>query len=293
MIRSWKRKGEWLELVYSDLTDEAMGEKVAHKLGIPDKMWARLQRENGVEAAGSRIRVKLFPRQSSGFVEEWADIEPLYEDDFCLVVNKPAGMPVHPTEPGQGGTLANAVAWHYASTGQQTAVRHIHRLDADTTGPVLYAKNELAQSKLDEAMRDKEIGRIYVAVVQGQVTADHGTVNAPIGRDRHHSGRRRISPTGDQAVTHYETVQRLQGATLVRLELETGRTHQIRVHMSHLGHPLVGDVMYGGPASSSFRRQALHGERLVFPHPFSGETVTVDAPWPDDFVRLVDELRFR
>jgi 23S rRNA pseudouridine1911/1915/1917 synthase len=246
-----------------------------------------------VETTGSRFRIKLFPRQLPGFVEEWADIELLYEDDFCLVAGKPAGMPVHPTEPGQSGTLANAVAWHYASTGQQTAVRHIHRLDADTTGPVLYAKSELAQTKLDEAMRRKEIGRTYVAVVQGHIAAERGTVDAPIGRDRHSKNRRRVSRTGDSAVTHYETLLRLRGATLVRLELETGRTHQIRVHMNHLGHPLIGDELYNGPESPFIRRQALHGERLVFPHPLQGEPVAVDAPWPDDFARLVDELRLR
>lgn len=293
MIRAWKRKGEWLELPYFEATDGSLGENVAGQLGIPDSMWTRLLREGGVETAGSRMRLKLFPWQTSGFVEEWADIEPLYEDDFCLVVNKPAGMAVHPTEPGQSGTLANAVAWHYASTGQQTAVRHVHRLDADTTGPVLYAKNELALAKLDAAMRRKEIGRFYIAVAGGRLEAERGTVDAPVGRDRHHKSRRRVSPTGDSAVTHYETVQPLRGATLVRLWLETGRTHQIRVHMSHLGHPLVGDVLYGGLRTSSFDRQALHGERLVFPHPLSDESVAVDAPWPDDFAGLVDKLRLR
>lgn len=291
MNLSWKRKGEWLELPYSETADGAMGANVAKRLNIPDGMWRRLLREGGVEVSGSRIRLKLFPRQSSGFVEEWADIEPLYEDDFSLVVGKPAGMPVHPTEPGQGGTLANAVAWHFASTGQDTAVRHIHRLDADTTGPVLYAKNELAQAKLDEAMRRKHIGRTYIALAHGQIAAERGAIDAPIGRDRHHKSRRRVSSTGDHAVTRFEVVERFPGATLVRLELETGRTHQIRVHLSHLGHPLVGDVLYGGVPAGSIRRQALHGERLVFPHPLSTVPVIVEAPWPDDLSALVAEYR--
>jgi 23S rRNA pseudouridine1911/1915/1917 synthase len=291
MSVSYKRRGEWLELPLPPhtLTDVPAGENVAAKLGIPPKLWARLRREGGVETTGRRLRLRLFPRQSFGFVPEWHDVNILYEDDFCLVAGKPAGMPVHPAERGMGGTLANAVAWHYESTGQETAVRHIHRLDADTTGPVLYAKNELALTLLDEAMRRKKIGRVYIAFVQGRLKQARLRVEAPIGRDRHLSGKRRVSPNGDPAVTHVEVVERYRDATLVRLTLETGRTHQIRVHMSHLGHPLLGDTLYGG-SSRRIGRQALHGETLTFPHPFGGEVIRVEAPWPDDLLRLADEL---
>jgi 23S rRNA pseudouridine1911/1915/1917 synthase len=196
---------------------------------------------------------------------------------------------VHPVERHGTGSLANAVAAYYASTGQAVAVRHIHRLDADTTGPVLYAKNALAQISLDAAMREKRIARVYLAVVHGVPARGRGTIDAPIGRDRHHAGRRRVSPTGEPAVTHYETVRAWpeHNTALLRLRLETGRTHQIRVHLSHIGHPLVGDTLYGGRPSPRIRRQALHGESLAFPHPWTRETVRVEAPLPADLADLV------
>ncbi|KIL40306.1 pseudouridine synthase [Gordoniibacillus kamchatkensis] len=292
MTAAYKRYGEWMELRLPRhiSTDEPPGENVAAQLGIPPKLWARLQREGGVETDGRRLRLRLFPRQSPGFEPEWHNIDILFEDDFCLVAAKPAGMPVHPAERGRGGTLANAVAWHYEASGQETAVRHIHRLDADTTGPVLYAKNELALAVLDEAMRRKHIGRTYVAFVHGSIEQERIRIDAPIGRDRHHAGKRRVSPGGDPAVTLVETLERFGDASLVRLTLETGRTHQIRVHMSHTGHPLLGDALYGG-STSRIGRQALHGEALAWPHPFGGETVRVEAPWPDDLLRLAGRLR--
>lgn len=218
--------------------------------------------------------------------------EVLFEDDHCLVLSKPAGMPVHQSSPGQQGTLDEAVLRHLIATGQQARARHIHRLDDWTSGPVLYAKHELAQLRLDEAMRDKEIERTYIAIVQGMPLQASGTIDKPIGRDRHHSARRRVSPTGDRAVTHYEVVQRLRGAALVRLTLETGRTHQIRVHMGYIGHPLLGDSLYGGPAQH-LSHQALHGEQLQFRHPLHGEWVTVHAPAPPWVDELVVKLSAR
>jgi 23S rRNA pseudouridine1911/1915/1917 synthase len=290
MIRSYNRKGEWLEQRLSSSLDGYTLEKVAPLLPVPQNLWNKLVRERGVELHGNLVRIKLFPRQSLQFIPEWLALEVLYEDDFCLVAAKPPGMRVHPTAPGETGTLANAVAAYYEATGQEVAVRHIHRLDKDTTGPVLYAKNELALLRLDEAMRQKQIGRTYIAVASGRIAKSKGTINQPIGRDRHHKSRRRVTPGGDRAVTHYEVVEQWKDACLVRLRLETGRTHQIRVHLRFLGHPLLGDEMYGGP-TGRFSRQALHGERLEFCHPWTGEKLRIDAPWPDDFARLVDDFR--
>jgi len=208
---------------------------------------------------------------------------PLYEDDWCLVVHKPAGMAVHPSRPGHRGTLDEWAARHTLARGESAPVRHIHRLDDDTTGPVLYAKNDLAQWRLDEAMRDKRIDRQYAALVHGIPRRSRGTIDAPIGKDRSHPARRRVSPSGDHAVTHYETVETYEAAALLRIRLETGRTHQIRVHLSHIGHPLVGDALYGAPPDARLRRQALHGERLSFVHPWTLEEVVVHAPLPADF----------
>lgn len=216
----------------------------------------------------------------------------LYEDDFCLVVHKPAGMAVHPDGSGSDTTLDHVVAAHYAASGGGVAVRHIRRLDKDTTGPVLYAKNEYAQLVLDEDMREKVISRRYAAIVEGVVPPALKVIDAPIGRDRHHAARRRVSPGGQSAVTLILGREVLQGGTSLKVQLETGRTHQIRVHLSHMGHPLYGDELYGGPrwGLTGSSRQALHGEVLAFSHPWSKERLEIADPWPEDMLRLREEL---
>lgn len=209
----------------------------------------------------------------------------LYEDDYCMVLDKPAGMPVHASFPGQKGTLDEAAALHCLLAGDPLPVRHVHRLDEDTSGPVLYSKNDLAQLQLDEQMREKCIDRRYIALVEGVPARKHGTVSAPIAKDRHHRSRRRVHAGGDEAVTHYEVLERFAAAALVGLRLETGRTHQIRVHMSHLGHPLLGDALYGG-STVLLGHQALHGQRLVFNHPLTGAGIEVESPIPDWFASV-------
>jgi 23S rRNA pseudouridine1911/1915/1917 synthase len=237
-----------------------------------------------------RTRLHLFPVEQIDFVANYMEpLDILFEDDFCLVVHKRAGLKVHPIQDktSETDTLANLVAAHYESSGQAIAVRHIHRLDADTTGLVLYAKCPFALQKLDEAMRDKKIGRTYVALVHGILKKKKGTIDAPIGKDRHHKSRRRVSATGQSAITHYEVIETYPGEesySLVRLTLETGRTHQIRVHMSHLGYPLLGDTLYGGKSfDGKVLRQMLHGETLSFTHPFTNEQLTIVDPLPEDF----------
>lgn len=293
-----KRKGEWLEVTLpAHISGEADRLKpwLLEQFGMPAGLLKQLNKEDGIQSAGGRLRLRLFPPRPAGFEPWWHPLDVLYEDDYCLVADKPAGLSVHPDGDGpSAGTLAGAVAFHYAASGQQVAVRHIHRLDNMTSGPVLYAKNAFAQAKLDEQMRLKHVERIYLALVHGVPGKARGTVRAPIGRDRHVSGKRRVSPGGQAAVTHYELVESFPAApaSLVRLRLETGRTHQVRVHMAHLGHPIIGDDLYGEP-DARIARQALHGERLLFRHPLTGEQVDVVAPWPADFARLLDVLRGR
>lgn len=288
------RKGEWWELPIPgpgfNLQDKEAYEAVERSFPIPRKIWGRLYSIGGIRQQVGKLLLHLFPPQSVRFEPEYAEVEVLFEDDFCMVVNKPAGMPVHPAESGQGGTLANAVAYYYESTGQACAVKHIHRLDSETTGAVLYAKNELAQYILDAAMRDKRIERQYIALAEGIFQNSHGTIHAPIGRDRHHSGKRRVTGGGDDAITHYRVRRQFEHSALIDVSLETGRTHQIRVHLSHIGHPLVGDALYGG-STRYLSRQALHGERLLFEHPLSGESLTVEAPLPNDLQRLLSGNR--
>jgi 23S rRNA pseudouridine1911/1915/1917 synthase len=302
-----QRKEEWYELIHSAADGTDVGEWLQAELELPVKYVRKLQADQGIRQKGKRIALRLFPREEPQFVADWDIPELLYEDDFCLVAAKPAGMAVHPSHPEHTNTLANALAGYYQLSGQACRIRHIHRLDEETTGPVLYAKNELAQLRFDEDMRSKTIGRIYLAIVHGKPGSLRGTIDAPIGRDRHVAGRYRVSPSGDQAITHYECLETYGSHTLVRLRLDTGRTHQIRVHLSHLGHPLLGDKLYGGKRelvtgksaagattgpSMPVARQALHGEQLVFQHPFTREPMVVQAPLPADMSEWLEQLRF-
>jgi 23S rRNA pseudouridine1911/1915/1917 synthase len=290
MSDSSVRRGEWLEIPFQQASAIPMEDWLFKQVGIPEKLINKLIKEQGVRVKSDRIMLQLFPEESDSYAANWTELEVLYEDDFCLAVNKPAGMKVHPTQAGEEMSLANAVAAHYLYTGQSCKVRHVHRLDEHTSGAVLYAKNELAQLKLDEQMRLKTIKRQYIAFVQGIVKSSKGKIDAPIGRDRHHPSKRRVSPTGDPALTHYELVENLQQAALLRLRLETGRTHQIRVHLSHIRHPILGDLLYGGNLNI-IGRQALHGEALRFPHPFLKQIVDVVAPWPTDLLKLHTDLQ--
>lgn len=301
---SWTRRGEWLEAMPGRAVTAAADAETAvdrwllDTAGMPAKLHARLRREGGIQWRGDRLRLLLFPYREAGIEPVWQEAEVLFEDDFCLVVHKPAGMAVHPDGSSSEVTLDHVVAAHFAASGGGVAVRHIHRLDKDTTGPVLYAKNEYAQLVLDEAMRGKEVSRLYAAIVEGTLSPALKVIDAPIGRDRHHAARRRVSPGGQAAVTRLIGCEVLQGGIVVKVELETGRTHQIRVHLSHLGHPLYGDELYGGPPWNSGQRQlpqakgrqALHGESLQFNHPWSREKLEIADPWPEDMLRLRELL---
>ncbi|QAY65153.1 RluA family pseudouridine synthase [Paenibacillus protaetiae] len=305
------RKGEWMELDTTAVAAEtgaAPLETGAHPHHVrqwlqslsffPDKWLGRLFSVGGIRWQGDALQLLAFPAadtdkdavyRKAAAPTVMAAPPVLFEDDFCLVLHKPAGMPVHESHPGHTGTLDEAAARHALAEGDPLPLRHIHRLDEDTSGPVLYAKNELAQLLLDEAMRDKRIDRHYLAVVRGRPTRRQGTVDEPIGKDRHHSSRRIVTSSGDRAVTHYELLERWGTASLLRLQLETGRTHQIRVHMSFNGNPLLGDQLYGGD-TRLIRHQALHGESLAFPHPWTREVIRVEAAPPRWLSELKEKL---
>ncbi|RTE08028.1 RluA family pseudouridine synthase [Paenibacillus whitsoniae] len=290
---AWTRNGEWLELPLPSSGWKALKpgaiDELAAMLPVPSKYFLRLASKGLIRAEGDRIRIHAFPREAANVPPEPGKLDIVFEDDFCLVINKPAGMSVHPAEAGQKGTLAAAVAHYYMETGQACAIRHIHRLDQDTTGAILYAKNEWAHVLLDEHLRERRIHRKYEAIAAGRFKIAQGRIDAPIGKDRHTAGRRVVSPKGEHAVTHYCVLKRFAQAALIELELETGRTHQIRVHLSHLGHPLYGDTLYGG-SSRDFHRQALHAKQLSFPHPITGEMIVASAHYPQDFSQLLDRL---
>ena len=193
---------------------------------------------------------------------------------------------VHPDQKDGKGTLANGVAYYYERRGMKNRVRYIHRLDTETSGGIIFAKTYLAHSLLDYWLSEKKIRRWYVALVSGTLKTKKGKIDAPIGRDRHHGARRRVSSTGDRALTYYQLKRQYQGYALVELELKTGRTHQIRVHMSHLGHPLLGDVLYGG-AKDKMKRLALHSARIEMLHPITREPLMLHIPIPNDMKRWI------
>jgi len=286
-----RKKGEWAQFTLPEACSELSYEDAASIVPLPRKWWEKLKRTGGVRVQGNRLLLHAFPPEESDVEPEWLEnVRIVFEDDYCLVADKPAGMPVHPNEAGQRGTLAAAVAAHYTSTGQSCRIRHIHRLDTDTSGLVLYAKNEWAHVLLDEQMRQKAIRRDYLAIVQGRVRKREGKIDAPIGRDRHHATRRRVSPNGDAAVTRYRVREVLDAASLLELTLETGRTHQIRVHASYLGHPLVGDKLYGG-STRLLDGQALHGYRLTFEHPIERRTIELTSELPSNLLEVLERLR--
>ena len=206
----------------------------------------------------------------------------LYEDEDILVLNKPADMPVHPSAGNYENTLANGVAWYYKQQGENFVYRCINRLDRDTTGVLVLAKNPLSGALLSAQMKQRQIRRTYLAIVQG-IAPEQGTIDAPIGRAADSTIERQVDfANGESAVTHYERLDTYHSYSLIELHLETGRTHQIRVHMKYIGHPLPGDFLYN-PDYRIIKRQPLHSFQLEFAHPVTGENMCITAPVPEDF----------
>ncbi|MDE5984167.1 MAG: RluA family pseudouridine synthase [Eubacterium sp.] len=205
-------------------------------------------------------------------------VEAVYSDDDLLILNKPPMMPVHESRNHQGDTLANAAACYMDN---DTAFRSVYRLDRDTSGLVLIAKNELAASKLAG-----KITKDYYAVCQGILNGS-GTINLPIRRLNDSIIKRGVFDDGERAVTHWQAVKNTNGNTLLKINLETGRTHQIRVHFSHLGYPLLGDTLYGNTCDK-ISRQALHCKTIYFTHPITDEPIIIDCDFPDDFKKAMD-----
>jgi 23S rRNA pseudouridine1911/1915/1917 synthase len=238
---------------------------------------------------GDRLYLHLFGNEDYGVIPEYKMIDVLYEDEHLLIVNKEAGIDTHPNAPNQKGTLANGIAFYYQMNGLQIRVRHIHRLDKDTSGAIIFAKHDLSHTLLDEALQLRKIKRTYYAIVEGKLDQQKGIIDKPIGRDRHHATRRRISPNGQHALTHYQVEQYFshKELSIVSLQLETGRTHQIRVHLSSMNHPIIGDVLYGGK-KGIINRQALHAAKISLPHPITHDKIVVEAEFPDDMKAIMD-----
>jgi 23S rRNA pseudouridine1911/1915/1917 synthase len=291
------KKGEWCEFIvpkeWAGFTPEQLlreiwkaSKKQTHQLRMQKDLVVNGQPANWVSPLheNDRLLIKLFTETDFGVIPTFKELDILYEDDHVMVINKPPGIDTHPNSPDQANTLANAVAFYLLTKGEYCPVKHVHRLDRDTSGAILFAKHSFIGSILDKMLEERLIKRTYLALVQGVVKQKKGTINAPIGRDRHHPTRRRVSPNGQSAVTHYEVIKvdPNKNRTLVQCQLDTGRTHQIRVHFSHIGHPLIGDTLYGG--KPDFDRQALHALRLEFTHPLTLERIICESDRYLDFL---------
>ena len=248
------------------------------------------------------VSLTLNQKQSNDWIAEKIPLDIVYEDEDIIVVNKQFGLVTHPGAGNWSGTLANALLYYDSNLSKLDRAGIVHRLDKNTSGLMVIARNEKSQKYLTEQLQSHLVDREYSAIVYGHMIAG-GTVDEPIGRDSKDRVKQAVSESGKEAVTHYRAIDRFKSHTHVKAILETGRTHQIRVHLSHVGHSLIGDPMYGGrvrfPKKASeelkeallnFKRQALHSKKLTLSHPISGEVMSWKAPLPDDMLKLLEVL---
>lgn len=230
--------------------------------------------------------------------EDMADFKPqdlklsiLYDDFDIIMVNKPPFMVVHPTKSHYENTIANGVTHYIMEKDEKVKVRFVNRLDMNTSGLVIVAKNPYAQFVLSSDMKEDKVEKMYIAVVKGVVKEDFGTINEPIYRPTDDSVKRIVHEDGQPSVTHFEVIERLKDATVLKLKLETGRTHQIRVHLNHIGHGIIGDELYGYVDENLIKRQALHAYSLKFKQPRTRENLEFNAPLPKDMEELIEKLK--
>ncbi len=250
---------------------------------------SRKTRVHGGEAV--EVRATPHPAQLPHEAEA-IDLEVIHEDADILVVNKPPGLVTHPGAGNWSGTLLNALLHHCPQLAGLPRAGIVHRLDKDTTGLMVVAKTAQAQSRLTHDLQARTVKRVYWAVAMGRLRSRAGVIDAPIGRHPVHRTRMAVLPGGKPAVTHYRVLRPYAATTWIECHLETGRTHQIRVHLAHIGHPLLGDPVYAThrQAPLRFHRQALHARRLALTHPRTGETIEWEAPLPADLAGLIDRL---
>jgi 23S rRNA pseudouridine1911/1915/1917 synthase len=269
----------------------------SRRLRIKLKQQPELVRLNGAPAEGwfpvhpgDQITIE-FPQEQSRFEPENIPLDILFEDEDFLLLNKQPGIVCHPTKGHPSHTLSNGIQFYMEQTGQSFKVRFVSRLDMDTSGILAVAKNSHCQDNLIRQMGEKKITKRYMAVVEGQLETLSGTIRLPIGQPNPEKVQRGVVAHGADSITHYRVLECFpKGYTLLELTLETGRTHQIRVHLAHLGHPIVGDHLYGQAAPSLIERQALHASSLSFIHPVKEQPMEISAPLPEDMARLLKKL---
>ena len=257
--------------------------------GKPAAKSARLSGGETVTVDVPQLRETALPPQD-------IPLDVVYEDDDVIVVNKPTGLVVHPAPGHPDGTLVNALLHHCGDSlsgiGGEKRPGIVHRIDRDTSGLIIAAKNDAAHLALSAQLKDHSLSRTYECLVTGNMKQDSGTVDAPIGRSSADRKKMAVIPTGRRAVTHWEVIARYPGVTHLRCRLETGRTHQIRVHMAYIGHPILGDTVYGAKKPvPGLTGQCLHAAGLRFVHPRTGEPVELHCPLPPEFTAMLQKLQ--
>ena len=241
-------------------------------------------------STGDHLQVRICETKNSEKIPPTnLPLDIIYEDEDLLVLNKPAGMPIHPSLNNYTNSIANALAYYFQSQGKPFIFRCCNRLDRDTSGLTIVSKHLVSGSILSDMTKYREVHREYLAIARGSVTPSEGTIQAPLGRKGGTIIERTVDwEHGEDAVTHYKVVKEANGHSLVSLRLETGRTHQIRIHMKYLGYPLIGDYLYN-PDIEYMTRQALHSHHMEFTHPITGEHMSFTAPLPEDMARVMQE----
>lgn len=241
-------------------------------------------------STGDHLQVRICETQNSEKIPPTKlPLDIIYEDEDLLVLNKPAGMPIHPSLNNYTNSIANALAYYFQSQGKPFIFRCCNRLDRDTSGLTIVSKHLVSGSILSDMTKYREVHREYLAIARGSVTPSEGTIQAPLGRKEGTIIERTVDwEHGEDAVTHYKVVKEANGHSLVSLRLETGRTHQIRIHMKYLGYPLIDDYLYN-PDMEYMTRQALHSHHMEFTHPITGAHMSFTAPLPEDMARVMQE----
>ncbi len=274
------------------------------KLGLSGTVLRRIKwLPDGILADGERVNTRYCPREGqvlsvrlsdperrSGIVPKPGPLEIVYEDGDVVVLNKAAGVPVHPGPGHFDDTLGNFLLYHYGQEGETADFHPVHRLDRGTSGLLCAAKHPYAQEALKKQLHTPDFRRVYLAVCRGVPEAPAGTIDAPLGPKPGSLVEQMVRPDGKPARTRYETVRVCPGFALLRLELDTGRTHQIRVHLAHLGHPLLGDFLYGAEGEGGLTRPALHASELTLRQPVTGEKLAFSAPLPDDLEKILKNM---
>lgn len=294
------------------IEQEYAGERLDKALSTIHEDWSRTQIAGWIEEGlvmvngkevkakykvkeGDVVEIEVPEPEELEVIPENLDLDIVYEDEDVIVVNKPKGMVVHPAPGHMTGTLVNGLMYHCKDLSGINGVLRpgiVHRIDKDTSGLLMVAKNDMAHNGLVEQLVNKTVTRKYTALVHGHIPHNKGTIDAPIGRDPKDRQKQAVVDNGKEAITHFQVLERFGGKyTLVECKLETGRTHQIRVHMKYIGYPLVGDPKYGPKKTIDFGGQALHAGVLGFIHPRTKEYLEFEVPLPEDFMNLLEKLR--